>query len=181
MSSTRLLILGALRFLQPTHGYRIRSELESWSAENWANIAYGSIYHALKKMAEEGLVEATGTDRVDNRPARTTYAITEFGEAEFHRLLHEHWWEMKPVIDPFQVALSFMGDLPRDELISALRRRATAYRSAVEELEYSRRSKMMSDAPRHVNEIFNLAAAQAEASAQWADETIRKVERGDLP
>lgn len=181
MSSTRLLILGSLRFLQPAHGYEIRRELESWSAENWANIAYGSIYHALKKMAEEGLIEPTGTDRVNNRPARTTYAVTEFGESEFHRLLREYWWEMKPVVDPFQVALSFMSDMPRDELIAALRRRAAAYRSAVEQFEYGKRSKAMHEAPRHVAEIFNLAAAQCEASARWAEETIEKVERGELP
>ena len=33
MSATRLLILGVLRFKQPTHGYDVRRELESWQAE----------------------------------------------------------------------------------------------------------------------------------------------------
>ena len=56
MSATRLLILGALRFMQPAHGYSIRRELESWHAEDWANIAYGSIYFALNKMADEELL-----------------------------------------------------------------------------------------------------------------------------
>ncbi len=82
-------------------------------------------------MAQEGLIKPTGTDRVNNRPARTTYAVTEFGEAEFHRLLHEYWWELKPVVDPFHVALSFMNEMPRDELLAALRRRLPLRRRGV--------------------------------------------------
>jgi hypothetical protein len=50
MSATRLLILGVLRSKQPIHGYNVRRELESWQAERWAHIAYGSIYFALNKM-----------------------------------------------------------------------------------------------------------------------------------
>ena len=91
MSATRLLILGVLRHKQPTHGYDVRRELEAWQAERWANIAYGSIYFALNKMAEEGLVEVVDTDQVGKRPARTTYTITAAGEAEFQRLLREYW------------------------------------------------------------------------------------------
>ncbi len=34
MSATRLLILGALRFMQPAYGYSIHRELESWHAES---------------------------------------------------------------------------------------------------------------------------------------------------
>lgn len=129
---TRLLILGVLRFKQPAHGYEVRRELESWGAEGWANIAYGSIYHALGKMSEEGLIKPVKTDQIGNRPARTTYTVTESGEAEFQRLLREYWWLPKPVVDPFQVALAFMNELPRDELLAALRSRASLYRSAVE-------------------------------------------------
>jgi DNA-binding PadR family transcriptional regulator len=65
MSATRLLILGALRFMQPAHGYEIRRTLETWNADQWANIAYGSIYHALNKMAEEGFLKPVNTERVD--------------------------------------------------------------------------------------------------------------------
>src|SRR5438034_5719314 len=116
MSATRLLILGVLHFKQPTHGYDVHRELESWQAERWANIAYGSIYFALNKMAEEGMVEVVDAGQAGKGPARTTYAVTPAGEVEFQRLLREYWWEPKTVIDPFQVALAFIHELPRDEL-----------------------------------------------------------------
>ena len=76
MAVTRVLVLGVL-LKQPMHGYEVRRELESWNAEQWANIAYGSIYFSLTKMAEEGLVEVFSTDDRGNRPARTVYAITD--------------------------------------------------------------------------------------------------------
>lgn len=181
MSATRLLILGVLRLRQPAHGYEVRQELESWGAEKWANIAYGSIYHALKKMSNEGLIKPVEIDRVNGRPARTTYAVTESGEREFQRLLREYWWENKPFIDPFQVALTFMNEMPRDELLSALRFRANLCRSAVDGFEYGIRSKAMAGAPRHIAENLRLAAAYCEAIAEWAEEAIGKVERGELP
>jgi DNA-binding PadR family transcriptional regulator len=181
MSATRLLILGVLRFKQPIHGYDLRRELESWQAERWANIAYGSIYFALNKMAEEGLVEVIETGQAGKGPARTSYAITVPGEAEFQRLLREYWWELKTVIDPFQVALAFITELPRDELLAALRHRAAAARSKAEGLEMAIRSKSDSDTPRHVSENMRLAAYHVETDARWTEEAIAKVERGELP
>jgi DNA-binding PadR family transcriptional regulator len=182
MSATRLLILGVLRSKQPIHGYDVRRELEeSWQAERWAHIAYGSIYFALNKMAEEGLVRAVDTDQVGRRPARTTYAITPEGEAEFQRLLREYWWEFKTVIDPFQVALAFIDELPREELLAALRHRAAAARSKVAELEANIRAKSGPDIPRQVPENLRLAAYHVEVNARWAEEAIDKVERGEWP
>jgi DNA-binding PadR family transcriptional regulator len=181
VSATRLLILGALRFLQPAHGYEIRREVESWNAEQWANIAYGSIYHALKKMAQEGLLETVNTERVGNRPARTTYAMTEHGEEEFERLLREYWWEPKPVINPLQAAVSVMDAMPREELLAALRHQADAARSMAEASKFAIQSPWIKKKPRHVVEHFRFAGIQAEATARWAEEAIARVERDELP
>ena len=53
MSSTRLLVLGAVRIFQPIHGYDVRRELLSWRVDKWANVAPGSIYNALKTLTKE--------------------------------------------------------------------------------------------------------------------------------
>ena len=180
MSSTRLLILGVLK-QRSLHGYEVRHELELWNAEQWANVAYGSIYFALKKMAEEGLVEETGTDKVGNRPARTVYAITERGRHEFMRLLREYWWEYKPMIDPFQVALTFMNQLPREELLAALRHRASGLRAFLTAFDQALVVKMSHDTPRHIARNLRLAAMHAEAELRWIEETIGMVERDELP
>ncbi|WP_232072102.1 PadR family transcriptional regulator [Phytohabitans flavus] len=54
MSTTRMMILGLVSWMQPVHGYDVRRELLSWNADKWANVQPGSIYHALRKLTEEG-------------------------------------------------------------------------------------------------------------------------------
>ena len=68
-----MLVLGVVRTFQPVHGYDVRRELVSWHAEEWAQVAPGSIYNALKSLTRDGLLEMVGTDQVGGRPERTTY------------------------------------------------------------------------------------------------------------
>src|SRR5215813_10873674 len=87
VTTTRMMILGLVSWMQPVHGYDVRRELLSWSADKWANVQPGSIYHALRKLSEEGLLREVSTEQVGARPARTTYEITEKGSAEFQSQL----------------------------------------------------------------------------------------------
>ncbi len=181
MAVTRVLVLGVL-LKQPMHGYEVRRELERWNAEQWANIAYGSIYFCLAKMAEERLVEVVSAEDRGNRPARTVYAITDQGRLEFTRLLRELWWEYRPAIDPFRVALSFMNCLPRDEVLAALRHRADGLHSTLEAFPYAIEGRLRNPgAPRHLREVLRLAALHIETQLHWVEEAIEKVEREEMP
>ena len=91
MSAIRVLILGVLS-TEPLHGYDVRRTLETWHAEQWAHVAYGSIYSALSKMADEGLVEVVGGEGGGRGAGRITYAVTDVGRQEFLRLLRDYWW-----------------------------------------------------------------------------------------
>jgi DNA-binding PadR family transcriptional regulator len=183
MSATRLLILGVLvRAAEPIHGYDVRRELELWNAEQWANIAYGSIYFALNKMAEEGLIAPISTDKVGSRPARTTYTIAERGRQEFERLLREYWWQEKPVIDPFQVAITFMDRMPRDELLAALRHRADTLRTTLAAWDWGVNTKMGAPStPRHIAAQLALTKAYKVTTLRWLEQVSAQVERGELP
>jgi DNA-binding PadR family transcriptional regulator len=179
MSATRLLILGVLRQLQPAHGYSIRQRLESWQVDEWANVAYGSIYFALNKMAKEGFVEEVGTAPSENHSTRVTYIVTDRGEEEYLRLLREHWSERKPLVDPFLAALAFMPSLPEDEILQLLHRRIASARKDAEALEAMSRSPEVW--PRHVGELLLLTAARARAEIEWSEAAIEKVQHGELP
>jgi hypothetical protein len=101
---------------------------------------------------------------------------------EFERLLRELWWEPRPPIDPFQVALTFMDRLPRDELLAVLRRRAEVLQADLDELAEAERVKLVHpDTPRHIRENLRLLSVRAAAELVWLQELLRKVERGELP
>lgn len=182
MSATRLLILGWVRWAQPVHGYDVRRELLSWHADEWANVAPGSIYHALKKLAGEGLLREVATERVGARPARTRYEITEAGEREFQSLLREYWWEYRQPIDPFLAAFGFLPALPPREAAAALRNRARQLRANADFVRSGiEKGGFEGNEPPHVFQLFRLMVARAETEAAWCVEVAELVASGDLP
>ncbi len=109
---TRLFVLGLLTW-RPLSGYEIHFILQQNQTERWAGILPGSIYHALKKLADEGFVVLQATEQVGNR-AKAIYAITSAGEEEFRRLLKETW--RVPLLhfpSGIYTALGFVDSLPR--------------------------------------------------------------------
>jgi DNA-binding PadR family transcriptional regulator len=180
MSTTRLLILGLIRWLEPVHGYQVRRELLSWGVEDWANVAPGSIYHALRKLTAEGMLHEVGTEQVGARPARTTYRTTPAGREEFLRLLRKSWWEHRPPADPFLGAMSFLPSLSRREAVAALRNRAAVLRGEVAQLtEMATEVAEAGEKPPHVGWSVELMAARAEVEIAWCERVARRVEAGE--
>ncbi|MCZ7473207.1 MULTISPECIES: PadR family transcriptional regulator [unclassified Micromonospora] len=174
-----MMILGLVRWMQPVHGYDVRRELLSWSADKWANVQPGSIYHALRKLTDEGLLRTVSVEQVGARPARTTYEVTPKGEDEFETLLRAQWWQLHEPPDPFVAAFSFLPAMPREEAAAALRNRANLLRAGVE----STRASLDSDwvrtrKPVHVGWMFELWLARAEAESAWCERIAERIESG---
>ncbi|WP_433374520.1 PadR family transcriptional regulator [Streptosporangium sp. CA-115845] len=176
MSSTRVLLLGVL-LDTPLHGYEVRRRLELWGADSWANVAYGSIYHGLAKMAEEGLLEIIE----QGRGGKTVYGITEAGRADFQQQLMNSWWLVKPIVDPFQVALTFMDRLSPAELVNAMEARAEQLRASISMMRRALDGKQGYGAPRHIDECLRLNIHQFQAQLNWIEQSVAKVRDGDLP
>ncbi|MFD1540251.1 PadR family transcriptional regulator [Nonomuraea guangzhouensis] len=176
MSSTRVLILGCL-LDQPRNGYQVRRQLEVMGAEQWANVAFGSIYHGLGKMAEEGLLEVVES----GKGGKTLYEITEAGRLEFRRLLLQNWYDVKPIVDPFQVALTFMDRLTKQEILDSLHGRIRQLKMSIEALESAFGVKQRYGAPRHVDENLRLTTDMLAAQLAWAEKAVIRVEADELP
>lgn len=173
MSATRLLVLGIVRGYGRAHGYRIGNDLLSWGADEWANVKWGSIYHALHALTERGLL------RDHNEIAgRTEYEITERGDAEYMKLLRDALRRPQPRPDFLGAALAMLPSLPRDEAIALLEQR-------LEALEAQRdKAQAQIDAlvePPHVRELFGLWESQAAGGADWTRGLIARLEAGAYP
>src|SRR4051794_34442721 len=180
MSSTRLLVLGVVRIFQPVHGYDVRRELLSWRADQWANVAPGSIYSALKSLVKDGLLEIEGTDQVGGRPERTTYRLTVEGDKEFHNLLRATWWSIGQPLDPLMPGVCFMPAMQRDELISALKHRQVQIDGILKHMDFIIAGiPGSSTTPAHVAELLRLSAARAGAETAWSKALIAALERGE--
>ena len=164
-------MLGVVRESGPVHGYDVRRTLLARGATSWANIAPGSIYNALKTLVREGFLENVGTDRHGARPERTSFRLTEAGEREFARLLRENLRDARLPNHPVLAGLAFLPDLPRDELVAALRARATDLRTEAADSRTMATDIRADDAggvPCHVADSYDLIARLRDAEADWA-------------
>jgi len=132
MSSVRLYILGALAEHGPMHGHQIRREAQTNRTELWTDIKVGSLYAALGRMADEGIIEAVRTERAGNMPARTVYAITDTGRQELAVLRGDVLREVHLRPDPVDLALQYSAALGADALITAFTNRRAALRAELD-------------------------------------------------
>ncbi len=132
MSNVRLYILGALAHQGPMHGHQIRREAQINRTELWTDIKVGSLYGALNRMAEEGIIEAVRTERSGNMPARTVYAITETGHQELSVLRGDVLREVRLRPDPVDLALQYSAELGPGEITTAFTNRKAALQAQLD-------------------------------------------------
>ncbi|MFD5107061.1 PadR family transcriptional regulator [Streptomyces cinereoruber] len=176
MSATRLLVLGVMRMHGKAHGYLVRSELLSWGADEWAHIKFGSIYHALRQLAKEGLL--TFTD-IPDWPGRVDYEITPAGEEELLSLLRDALRQGNNRPDMLGAAVVLLPSLRREEAIALLKERISSL-SAKQGGVADRVDETASEQPdrAHVRELIGLWEHSAASQVEWAQGLIDRLEAG---
>jgi DNA-binding PadR family transcriptional regulator len=184
MSATRLLVLGAIRIMQPVHGYEVRRELVSWRLESNTNVRPGSIYGAIRTLEKDNCIAVHARESDDHRPERTTYVLTGEGEKEFQLLLRESWWTVSPPKEPLIPALCLMLHLPREELIRALQARMSALEGELDAISFQRAaikdgaSGAHGEVPEHLREIMDFMSARTRAELDWSRGLQRRLREG---
>ncbi|MEV6646203.1 PadR family transcriptional regulator [Amycolatopsis sp. NPDC051371] len=182
MSATRLLVLGVVRMYGRAHGYQVRRELLTWSADKWANVQPGSIYHALKKMTTEELLEQVDAEPGDGGPDRVAYRLTDVGEQEYQVLLAKALSDPELNHPDLSAAISLMTTLPRARVINLLRHRLVHLEAE------QRRAKLMLEelkasmelgTPEHVGELYRLWGGITDASLTWLEGLVARLEAGE--
>lgn len=184
--STRLLVLAMVRLLQPVHGYDVRRELLSWRADQWASIAQGSIYSALRTLQRDGLIDVDGVGQDGARPERTQYRISPEGELEFHSLLRETLRSIDQPKFPYMPAAVLFPFADRAEVIAALQSRIAKLEVDAEFMNSEVRRVLAGSGdpieaePYHVADANRFLALHLEADLQWSRETLARIEKGEL-
>lgn len=183
-SATRLLVLGAIRIMQPVHGYDVRRELVTWRLEELANIKPGSIYSAIRTLEKDGCIAVHARESADSRPEKTSYVTTPEGEKEFRLLLREAWWTVRTATEPLIPAMSLMVFMSREELVRALQARVASLESGLESMAFMRASirdgatGADGEVPEHVREILDFVAGRTRAEVDWAKAFQKRLRDG---
>ena len=121
-----LAILGLLKE-RPMHGYQLSRELTNQLGGFW-RVSYGSLYPSLRRLERQAAVEPNAGPEAPTagRRRRTTYRITEKGEAMFLELLEEMPMDNQAEDTRFRVRLAFFRYLPPETRIRLMERRRTS-------------------------------------------------------
>jgi DNA-binding PadR family transcriptional regulator len=158
------------------HGYQVRRELATWRAETWANVKPGSIYHALKKAARDGLVDEVGAEPGDSGPDRVRYRITEPGKREMITLVRDALRSPDDNL-ALNAAIALMPTLSRADAIEAIEMRIVALQKSLEGLRDWMASPQ-DGLPEHVREQAGLWTNQVGAELEWARELRERLGEG---
>ncbi|MGD2039468.1 MAG: PadR family transcriptional regulator [Anaerolineae bacterium] len=173
--STRLVILGLLRE-RPLYGYELKQIIEEHMGD-WTNIAFGSIYYALGKLADEGFAKQIAVEQEGRRPSRSIYQITEAGQAEFLRLLREVWAEVERHYYAIDVGLAFMDALPREEVERHLQGRIAQMESIVQHIsEHKAEQLAQPEVPAQAAAVFDHSLAHFQAELDWTHDLLDSVQ-----
>jgi DNA-binding PadR family transcriptional regulator len=172
MNLTRLVALGILARSGPSHGHHIRRVADLTDVGEWGGVSVGALYRELRAMEREGLVEATRTEKVGNRPERTVYAITAEGQLELTTLREQAIKPLTSSPDHLGVALLFAADgMNPEDLRRTLRARREMLAIWVAEVTAEREGLI---AKGHLDvlaaAVMQRAIMSAEAEIRWHDE-----------
>lgn len=122
MNLPKFLVLGTLDAIKEGSGYDIKSELNKKQVENWTDIKSGSIYFAIKKLEEEGMIKEIRKERDKNFPIKNIYSVTNKGEKLFDQLQEEAFLGLFPQFYGFKLALKFNSRKTNTEIIEFARK-----------------------------------------------------------
>ncbi len=131
------LTLAALALLaeRPMHPYEMYQLSLQRRDHRLVKIRPGTLYHAVRRLGESGLVAALGTEREGNRPERTTYEITDAGRDQLTTDIAQMLAEVADEYPVFPFALGEAHNLPDDEVVRLLSTRHSALRETIGEIE----------------------------------------------
>lgn len=162
------------------HPYEMARLLRIRRDDRMVKVTNGSLYNAVARLLEQGLIAEVGTDRDGNRPERTTYtllpggaeAVVSWVRAELPRSDH-------PV--PFRVALAEAHNLGRLEVIDLLRTRAAALEADIESHADGLAGARASGVPAQFLIEIERHHALLEADLAWQRTLVARLEADEIP
>jgi DNA-binding PadR family transcriptional regulator len=170
----------ALLMEGPTHPYEMYQTLLQRSEERIVKVRPGSLYHAVDRLAGQGLVRSLGTQREGNRPERTTYEITEHGVLALSGRVADILATPVNEYPEFPLALGQAHHLPSETVVQLLRHRVALLRADLGVMESRIRDIEAKKLPRKYWIDTQYIKALSEVEVTWLENLINELESGVL-
>lgn len=173
-----LVVLGLLAE-QPLHPYGMRVLMRERGHDRIVKARPASVYDAVTRLDNAGLVAVQESTRDGRRPERTVYRITQPGKEALGDWLRDGLTDFESS-ERFVAALSFMYALPKAEVIALLSLRVDRLGALIEDVDAALEEALKSGA----SEIFvseeRYAQALRDADRDWLVGFIGRLQDGSL-
>lgn len=174
-----LAVLSLLRE-RPRHPYEIQALLRERHIDQVVKMRGGSLYDAIGRLADAGLISTVSSERAGARPERTVYAITAEGTAVADALVRDYLRTPAQDFPVFATGLAHILTLDAATAADLLRERREAIRAAHDGTA-RRLAADTAGLPRVVTLEVEYAQALRVAELAWLDRVVHDIDAGALP
>ena len=173
-----LYILGVLH-RGDFHPYEIKRRLTQAMIECFTDVDVGTLYYAVRQLAECGLLTAVAHQRVTRGGMRTVYRITPRGRDRFRELLHAQFAAEGDLRATLYGPMLFLHLADLNLVAQALRTQIDRQNARLAEIRRLRRqwSAMLPTGSRH---LMQHMAEQCRLDLRWLRAVLADVEAGRI-
>ncbi|WP_394553333.1 PadR family transcriptional regulator [Agromyces sp. MMS24-JH15] len=105
------------------HPYEMYQLMLARREDRVVKVTAGSLYRAVERLEQDGLITTVGVERSGNRPERTVYAITDAGREALHAGIADLIRTYENEYPRFPLGIGEAHNLPREEIVALLQAR----------------------------------------------------------
>jgi DNA-binding PadR family transcriptional regulator len=164
-----------------SHPYEISRVIRTRNPEESFSRNGRSLYHAVERLAEAGLIESVEVNREGRRPERTVYRITAEGREELRYAISDLLSNPRLGSAAFAAGLARLGYLSEAEAVPALEVRLSGLEGLIAHHQATARGlRDRTKLPRLFLLELDYLIGQLETESSWVAATVEALRRGEL-
>lgn len=178
ISNIEAAILGLLH--ENSHyGYELEKIIKERGMRNWTEIGFSSIYYVLKKLEDKILIKSA-VEKVEGKPSRKVYTITEDGKLAMQEKVKGLLSENTKLITPFDLGVAYIDTLGPKEVLKCLKLYLNSTDERIKFLENSVNMHRNLNSPYNVIALFTRPLVHLNAEKEWVNDFIEKIKEEKL-
>ncbi|HUK23649.1 MAG TPA: PadR family transcriptional regulator [Terriglobales bacterium] len=159
------------------HPYEIKRRLAQAMIECFTDVEVGTLYYAVRQLADRGLLSAVAHQRVARGGMRTVYRITPRGRERFRELLHAQFAAEGDLRETLYGPMLFLHLADLRIVANALRSQIARQNARLAEMRKLRR-QWAAALPTGSRYLVQHMAEQCRLDLRWLRAVLRSVEAG---
>ena len=161
------------------HPYEIKRRLTQAMIECFTDVDVGTLYYAVRQLAESGLLAAVAQQRVARGGMRTVYRITRRGRDRFREVLHAQFAAEDDLRQTLYGPMLFLHLADLKLVAEALKTQIDRHKARLEKIRKLHR-QWVAILPTGSRHLMQHMAEQCRLDLRWLRAVLADVEAGRI-